>query len=71
MTTVDELETKYGHTWVIDTWPGGVAATRRAKYTQAMYNQGLSYGFVARDLEELATKIADDEALHAQMCDTR
>ncbi|MGP3911766.1 hypothetical protein [Nonomuraea sp. 10N515B] len=71
MTTVDELSAEYGHTWVIETWCGGCAATRRAKYTQDQYDQGLSYGLLARTLVELAERIAAEEALQASLSESR
>lgn len=70
MTTVAELEAKYGQTWEISTWLRGCAATRR-KYSQSMYDQGLTYGFMARDLDELAEKVAAEEALQAQLDENR
>ncbi|TMR23906.1 hypothetical protein ETD86_06130 [Nonomuraea turkmeniaca] len=68
MTTVAELEAKYGQTWEISTWLRGCAATR-SKYSQHMYNQGLTYGFMARDLDELAAKAVAEEALEAELAE--
>ncbi|MEV0383388.1 hypothetical protein [Nonomuraea sp. NPDC050643] len=73
MTTVEELRAKYGRAWDIQVFPygRGVSATRRAKYTQDQYDQGLSYGFVTRSLAELAGKVAAEAAREARLSEPR
>lgn len=63
MISVEDLRSAYGSVWAIATdLTYGVAAWRRAGVTQADFEAGRLHSLLAWDLDELAEKLARQEA---------
>lgn len=61
--TLNELNADYGNTWELYELRWDVAACRRKPITQSMYEAGFLQVLLARDLDALAERLAQQTAL--------